>query len=93
MEASEDVRKQALESLKHKQQFRTQLVTYVAVNALLWGIWLVIGLADEFTFPWPIFPTAGWGLGLALQAWNMYGQRSITEQDVQSEMQRIQSGR
>jgi hypothetical protein len=35
--------------------------TYLAVMALLWLIWLVTGHG----YPWPIWPTLGWGIGVA----------------------------
>ncbi|NHC44331.1 DUF1707 domain-containing protein [Motilibacter aurantiacus] len=39
---------------------KAKLVTYVGVNAGLWILWAVLGLG----FPWPIFPTVFWGIGL-----------------------------
>jgi hypothetical protein len=38
-----------------------QTRTYLAVMALLWLIWLVTGAG----YPWPIWPTLGWGVGIA----------------------------
>jgi Domain of unknown function (DUF1707)/2TM domain len=38
-----------------------QTRTYLAVMALLWLIWLVTGAG----YPWPIWPTLGWGIGVA----------------------------
>ena len=34
--------------------------TYLAVIALLWVIWLVTGAS----YPWPIWPMLGWGIGV-----------------------------
>ena len=34
---------------------------------------------------------AGWGIGLALHAWTVYGQRPITEDDIREEMRRNRS--
>jgi Domain of unknown function (DUF1707)/2TM domain len=38
-----------------------QTRTYLAVMALLWLIWLLSGAG----YPWPIWPTLGWGIGVA----------------------------
>lgn len=50
-----------LHELAHKRvEFRTHLIVYFVVNAGLWLIWF-------FTYRgymWPIWPTAGWGIGL-----------------------------
>ena len=31
---------------------------------------------------------AGWGIGLALHGWGVYGERPITEAEIQREMER-----
>jgi hypothetical protein len=35
-------------------------MTYLAIIALLWLIWLVTGAG----YPWPIWPMLGWGIGV-----------------------------
>lgn len=40
-------------------------------------------------WPWPILPTLGWGIGLALNAWDVYFRRPITEADVDDELRRL----
>ena len=39
--------------------------TYLAVMALLWLIWLVTAVAGGASYPWPIWPMLGWGIGVA----------------------------
>lgn len=73
----------AIERLKNKRVFRSHLVVYLAVNTMLVVIWAVSG-AGYF---WPIWPILGWGIGLALNAWTVFGQRPITEDDIRKEMQ------
>ena len=86
--SEEDLRKQAVASLKRKAGFRQTLVAYVLVNALLIGIWAISGAG----FFWPGFVLAGWGLGLAFQAYDAYGRRhTISEDEIQREAQRIRS--
>jgi hypothetical protein len=42
--------------------------TYLAVMALLWLIWLAVWLVTGAGYPWPIWPTLGWGIGVAGRA-------------------------
>ena len=48
-------------------------------------IWLVTG-SDFF---WPIFPIVGWGIGVAANAWDVYGRKPISEGEIQQEMSRL----
>ena len=88
--SEEELRKQAISSLKKKQNFRNSLIAYVLVNALLIVIW---GLSDDPGSFWPIWVIGGWGIGLAFQAYDAYGRRStVTESQISEEMNRIRSG-
>lgn len=60
---------------KARVAFRRHLYIYLAVNLLLWLIWFIpqMFLTTPMTFPWPIYPTFGWGIGLAFQAVSTYG--------------------
>ena len=74
----------ALDRLNAKRGFNAALVSYVVVNAFLWAIW---ALSDSRSMPpWPIWVTLGWGIGMAFGAWRVYGQRPITEADIEREM-------
>jgi len=87
------LRELALLRLKKRRDFKTHLVVYILVNGVIWGIWLVIALTSGGGnwWPWPIFPTLGWGIGLALNAWDVYARRPITEGEVENEMRRLRS--
>lgn len=39
-------------------------------------------------FFWPVFFIAAWGIGLVMNAFDVYWRREITEQDIQHEMER-----
>ena len=80
-----DLRQQAVRSLKKKQDFRSHVVAYVLVNALLVGIWAATGA----NFFWPIFPIIGWGIGLAFNAWDVYGRKPISEDRIREEQERL----
>ena len=77
-------RNAAIERLKAKRDFRTNVFSYVIINALLVVIWAATG-AGYF---WPIWVIIGWGIGIIFHAWTVFGQKPITEDDVQREMKR-----
>jgi uncharacterized membrane protein YecN with MAPEG domain len=77
-------RNAAIERLKAKRDFRANVFSFIVINALLILIWAVTG-AGYF---WPIWVIGGWGIGLIFHAWTVFGQKPITESDVQREMQR-----
>lgn len=79
-------REQAIERLKKRRDFQGHLVAYVVINAAIWGIWAATG-AD---YPWPAWVTGGWGIGLLLNAWDVYFRRPITAADIDREMKRAQ---
>jgi 2TM domain-containing protein len=80
-----ELRAQALERLKKRQDFRGHLLVYVLVNAMLWTIWALIGMS----FPWPAIVMAGWGVGLVMNAWDVYWRRPITDTAIDREVRRL----
>lgn len=82
----------AVKRLKKHQDFHAHAVVYVVVNGFLWALWLVISLTSGWHFPWPVFPLLGWGIGLALNAWDVYWRREITPADVEREVERLRGG-
>ena len=62
------------EIAQKRASFKKHLVSYVIVNGFLWAIWLFTSHHYEDVnitnirwghFPWPVWPTLGWGIGLA----------------------------
>jgi uncharacterized ion transporter superfamily protein YfcC len=84
-QTEEQLREQAIKQLKKKRDFRSHLFIYLAVNAMLVVIWAVTSSG----FFWPIFPILGWGVGLAANAWDVYGRRPITEDEIRREADRL----
>jgi 2TM domain len=80
------LRGQALQQMKKRRDFTTHLFAYVLINLVAWGVWLVIGLSSHSWWPWPVFVTLGWGIGIAWGAWDVYMRHPITEHDGQREM-------
>ena len=88
-DSEQELRKLAVSRLRKKRDFRTHVVIYVIVNAMLVGIWAATGAG----FFWPIFPILGWGIGVGANAWDVYGRKPITEDEVQRETERLRSER
>ena len=68
-----EVRAQAIRSLRRKRDFRGHIVAFLIVLGAFWVVWAVMAVQLDAWFPWPVFPTVGWGIGLALHAWSVYG--------------------
>jgi hypothetical protein len=83
--ADESLHEQAVERLKKRQDFRAHLLVYTLVIGLLWTIWALTGAA----FPWPLIVMGGWGIGLVMNAYEVYGREPIREEDVQREIERL----
>lgn len=88
IDVTADARSQAIGSLRRKRGFRGQLVSYVLVNAFLWGLWLATGGAAEQGY-WPAWVSGAWGIGLAFSAWHVFGQKPISESEIEAEMSRL----
>jgi hypothetical protein len=88
--SEQEIREQAIARLKKKRDFRTHIFIYFLVNAFLVGIWAVTSHADGFF--WPIFPILGWGIGVGANAWDVYGRRPISEDEIRREADRLRGG-
>ena len=80
-----DLRDVAIERLKKKQDFKAHVLVFFLTNTLLWMIWLATGAG----FPWPIFPMFGWGIGVVMNAWDVYWRQPITEHAIEREMDHL----
>ena len=87
MDPHEDQRAAAIARITDKRDFRNHAAIYCAVNVLLVVIWAASG-AGYF---WPIWPIAGWGIALALHAWRTFGQKPISEADINEEMHHLKN--
>jgi hypothetical protein len=86
-EASDEVqaeRQQARKRVQARRDLSAHLVSYVVVNAFLIMVWAVTG-AGYF---WPIWIIGGWGVGLALHAWETFFRKPITDADIDAELTR-----
>lgn len=78
-----------LRSLKKRRDLHTHTFAYLIINLLVWGVWALIGVTAHTWFPWPLWVTLGWGIGLAFNAWDVYFRRPITEDELQREVERL----
>lgn len=82
-----EVREHALQRIKKRRDLSAHFVSYIVINAALWAIWALTGDG----YPWPVWVTGGWAIGLLLNAWDVYGRRPITESDIRQEMDRLRA--
>jgi len=85
-EREQVLRDKAVRQLKKKRDFRGHLLVYILVNTFVVVIWL---LTDPSGFFWPVFPIVGWGIGVIMNAWDVYGRQEITEEDIHREMEHL----
>jgi 2TM domain len=78
---------EARRRLHRKRRFESHLASFVFVNAILWAIW-AIG-SDHSGTPWPVWVTAIWGFGIAWDAWETFGRRPVTDEDVRREAEKM----
>ena len=84
-----DDREQALLRLKKRRDFQGHAAAFVVVNTAVWVLWAVNGGGS----PWPAWLTGLWGIGLVMNAWDVYLRRPITEAEVERELSRLHSSR
>jgi hypothetical protein len=84
-DTEQEIRDQAIERLKKRRDFKTHVLMYVTVNAFLVVIWAI----SDSGFFWPIFPILGWGIGVIANAWDVYGRKPISEEEIRREVDRL----
>ncbi|WP_207555717.1 2TM domain-containing protein [Intrasporangium flavum] len=80
-----DLRVRALQRLRKKADFRVHLLIYCLVNGMIVIVWAM----TTSGFFWPIFPIAGWGIGLVANAYEAYVKEEPTEAQVAAEVERL----
>jgi 2TM domain len=81
-----ELRERALLRLKKKRDFHAHLLVYTLVNSCIVLIWFMTGRNGFF---WPIFPMAFWGIGVAMNAWDVYRAPDFSEAEIQDEMRKL----
>lgn len=80
----QELRREAIDRLQKRSDFWTHLTAYVLVNAVIIIVWFVVGGG----FFWPIFPLAGWGIGLFFHGMDVF-RKPYSEQRIRREMDRL----
>jgi hypothetical protein len=62
---------------KKRADFKKSLTFYILINLFLWAIWWITqgrfyGI-NNWSAVWPVWPTLAWGLGIAFQYFDAYG--------------------
>ena len=82
---TEEQRQQAIRRIRAKRGFWVHSAIYLTVIASLFVIWAM----TSATYPWPIWPTLGWGIGVIAHGASVYLWRSeISEAAIDRELQR-----
>lgn len=76
----------AIARLKKKRDFAAHVLVYTLFNGFLVVIW---ALTSDGGFFWPVFLIAGWGIGLVMNAWDVWRGSEFTEAEVSREIERI----
>jgi hypothetical protein len=84
------LRERALKRLKKRRDFKAHLLVYLLVNAFLVVIWYVTTPGGLF---WPVFPLVGWGIGVVMNAWDVYYAQDFDEEDIQREIEHMDETR
>jgi hypothetical protein len=84
--ADDELRQRAVQQLKKRHDFYGHLLVYTLVNAFIVLIW---ALTDGQGFFWPVFPIVGWGIGVVMNAWDVFGSKEYDEDKIQREMQHL----
>ena len=80
------LRERAVTRLKKRRDFHGHILVYLLVNAFLVVIWAVTSPGGFF---WPVFPLVGWGIGVVMNAWDVYVAEDVTEDRIQREMEHL----
>lgn len=81
------LRARAVKRLKKKRDFYTHVLIYCLVNSFFVAIWAITNVHGFF---WPIFPMVGWGIGVVMNAWDVFRGEEFDEEQIRREIERMQ---
>ncbi len=98
-----DLRELAIERISRRRRFQVHAVAHVVGSLFLIVVWAVTeyhnaggwptgfrtGRMNHDWDPWIIYPFIALTVLLAVDAWNTFRRRPITERDIQREMERL----
>lgn len=80
--------KEATKRVHKKINFYRTLTSYLIINAFLWILWFMTGSS----YPWPVWVSLGWGIGLAFQGLDAFAlgiSDRQRQQMIEEEMRRM----
>jgi hypothetical protein len=80
------LRQRAIRQARKRRDFYGHLLVFVLVNAVVITIWATV---DDGGFFWPMFLILGWGIGLVMNAWDVFYRSYEDEAQIQREIDRI----
>ena len=72
------------EIAQKRSDFKTDLLIYLVCNVFMWVIWMV---EPNDGIPWPVWATAGWGVGILFEYLDAYCYPE--EESVEREYQKL----
>ena len=88
----EELRSQAVASLRRKRKFWADALLYVLANGTLWLVWTLTDRTTDNSMPWPAWVSIVWGFFLAVDAYKAFGRLpggAIDEEEIRREMRRL----
>ncbi|HET9656961.1 MAG TPA: 2TM domain-containing protein [Kineosporiaceae bacterium] len=76
---------QARRRVEKRRKLASDIVAYLVVNAFLIGVWAMTGRG----YFWPAWVLGGWGIGLVLSGWEVYGRKPVTTSEIRDELGRL----
>lgn len=73
----EKIRQRAEKRVRSRSDFFQHMAVYVIVNLGLWSVYILT--KELIPFPWPVFITLAWGVGLSLHGVDVYFNSSLME--------------
>jgi uncharacterized membrane protein len=100
--SDEEIRRLATRRVRRKRGFFSHLIVYCVVNAFLWCMWALsasgIGAGYGWgmhgtAYPWPVFMTVFWGIGLIFHCLSVFAFHGGWEQkEINKEIARLKKG-
>lgn len=102
-----EIEQRVTKRINKRREFYTHAAVYIVVNAGLWMLWAVVnatGVASQMmtlagdntemissSFPWPIIVMLGWGIGLAIHAFEYFtadAMENMKQREIEREIER-----
>jgi predicted membrane channel-forming protein YqfA (hemolysin III family) len=80
------LREAAVQRLKKKRDLFAHLLVYTLFNASFVVIWALTGSHGFF---WPVFLIVFWGIGVVMNAYDVYRRDQFSEASIRREMSRL----